>query len=456
MATGARGRSDREKRNLNTADADDDYFYVPPTETTYNSIPVHYPPPVPTYQTPTYQPSAQYESPLLYQLPTPSVPHPAPYHFIPIPTPLPTQDPTPLPTTDAPSLYPSSSPTTLTPSAAPSGAPSRVPSATPSGFPSANPSVEPSEIPSVEPSASPSLIASTQPSTEPTNEASDSPSSGPSMEPSMEPSVEPSIASTTSEEPSENPTVSEEPSVSPTISLGPSVSPSQSFVPTLSLVPSVAPSKSIQPSSGPTISPQPTNSIQPSISPTRSQGPSVSPSNSSQPSSSEIPSYQPSTWSEPSLSPGVPVDSVPFRIDYQPAVIVFEMSTLPELEQVTSRYLDFYFGLAFAGPDMSKVNYVTTTARQTGFSTYQRQNFTRISFSVTLHFEPTVEQPLLPNQRMVSEMIQDAFTSSTSSSSTNDPDWVAVYIDRLGRRLPADNGFRDTTAVGYVAASRMS
>jgi hypothetical protein len=145
------------------------------------------------------------------------------------------------------------------------------------------------------------------------------------------------------------------------------------------------------------------------------------------------------------MFPGEGVDSKPFRIRYSPSVFDFPIRTLSELEQVTATYLDFYLGLAFGTPDMADINFLNTIVRQTGFVTPGRNApFTSVTFEVTAKFDPTRQQPTIPDERTITRMVEEAFTTTT------DPDWVSIYIARL-RGLPPRNGFRDTTSVTYVA-----
>jgi hypothetical protein len=115
---------------------------------------------------------------------------------------------------------------------------------------------------------------------------------------------------------------------------------------------------------------------------------------------------------------------------------------LSELEEVTANYLDFYFGLAFASPTMGDVNFSNTRVRQTGFNSLEGTGFTDVEFAVSVKFNPTSAEPMIPDKVMVTRMVRDAFT-------VTDPDWVGMYISRL-QGLPTDNGFRSTNSVDYI------
>jgi hypothetical protein len=140
------------------------------------------------------------------------------------------------------------------------------------------------------------------------------------------------------------------------------------------------------------------------------------------------------------------VNSEPFKLRYQPQVESFTLSTLPELEDVTADYLDFYLGLAFASPTMDrKVNFSNTRVRQTGFISKERTDFTDVEFIVNAKFYPNSSAPMIPDKAMITRMVQEAFTGT-------DPNWVDVYLSRL-QDLPRNNGFRSATTVEYITIS---
>jgi hypothetical protein len=186
----------------------------------------------------------------------------------------------------------------------------------------------------------------------------------------------------------------------------------------------------------------PTASSEPSYSsPAPSQHPAVA--KQASPSSTMHPLVSPISSPAPSqvTSPGVFVNSENFELRYQPQVSRFTLSTLPELEQVTSKYLDFYLGLAFASPTMAdKVSFSITSVRQTSFSSLEGTDFTDVTFNVNATFNPTSAEPMIPDTDMITRMVQDAFTND---------DWMDVYISRL-RGLPDDNWFRSSTSVDYL------